>query len=134
MVVLAKKRLNAADALVSKYTLLLLKVIICCKYQNYPISKYYIFFLFIFFTCPSVFLCLVRSHFKLRLSLGRTSNKIYNFQTTANQHRFIKVWTSIADLPTLKKFVQTFFCWKSMATYLWFGHMSKFSYFFLSPL
>ena len=34
------------------------------------------------------------------LSLGMASNKTYNFQTTANHHRFIKVWTSIADLPT----------------------------------
>ena len=33
----------------------------------------------------------------------------YHFQTTANPHRFIKVWTSIADLPTSKFFVQTFF-------------------------
>ena len=37
-----------------------------------------------------------------RLSLGMTSNKTYHFQTTANHHRFIKVWTSIADLPTQK--------------------------------
>ena len=38
-----------------------------------------------------------------------TSNKTYHFQTTANHHRFTKVWTSIADLPTSKLFVQTFF-------------------------
>ena len=44
-----------------------------------------------------------------RLLLGMTSNKTYHFQTTANHHRFIKVWTSIADLPTSKVFVQTFF-------------------------
>ena len=44
-----------------------------------------------------------------RLSLGMTSNKTYHFQTTANHYRFIKVWTSIADLPTSKFFVQTFF-------------------------
>ena len=44
-----------------------------------------------------------------RLSLGMTSNKTYHFQTTANHHRFIKVWTSIADLPTSKFVVQTFF-------------------------
>ena len=44
-----------------------------------------------------------------RLSLGMTSNKTYHFQTTANHHRFIKVWTSIADLPTSIFFVQTFF-------------------------
>ena len=44
-----------------------------------------------------------------RLSLGMPSNKIYHFQTTANHHRFIKVWTSIADLPTSKYFVQIFF-------------------------
>ena len=44
-----------------------------------------------------------------RLSLGMTSNKTYHFQTTANHHRFIKVWTSIADLPTSNFFVQTFF-------------------------
>ena len=44
-----------------------------------------------------------------RLLLGMTSNKTYYFQTTANHHRFIKVWTSIADLPTSKVFVQTFF-------------------------
>ena len=31
-----------------------------------------------------------------RLSLGMS----YHFQTTANHHRFIKVWTSIADLPS----------------------------------
>ena len=35
-----------------------------------------------------------------RLSFGMTSNKTYHFQTTANHHKFIKVWTSIADLPT----------------------------------
>ena len=52
--------------------------------------------------------------FKSRLSLGMTSNKIYHFQTTANHHRFIKVWTSIADLPNSKFFVKTFFG-KSMA-------------------
>ena len=51
-----------------------------------------------------------------RLSLGMTSNKTYHFQTTANHHRFIKVWTSIADLPTSIFFVQTFFfVVKSMA-------------------
>ena len=44
-----------------------------------------------------------------RLSLGMTSNKTYHFQTTANHHRFIKVWTSISDLPTSKFVVQTFF-------------------------
>ena len=44
-----------------------------------------------------------------RLSLGMTSNKTYHFQTTANQHRFIKVWTSIADVPNSNFFVQTFF-------------------------
>ena len=44
-----------------------------------------------------------------RLSLGMTSNKTYHFQTTANHHRFIKVWTSIADLPTSNFVVQTFF-------------------------
>ena len=38
-----------------------------------------------------------------------TSNKTYHFQTTANYHRFIKVWTSIADLPTSKKFSKLFF-------------------------
>ena len=41
-----------------------------------------------------------------RLSLGMTSNKTYHFQTTANHHRFIKVWTSIADLPTSYTYVQ----------------------------
>ena len=50
-----------------------------------------------------------------RLSLGMTSNKTYHFQTTANHHRFIKVWTSIADLPTSNFFVQTFFLGKSIA-------------------
>ena len=49
-----------------------------------------------------------------RLSLGMTSNKTYHFQTTANHHRFIKVWASTADLPTSQYFVQTFF-FKSMA-------------------
>ena len=44
-----------------------------------------------------------------RLSLGMTSNKTYHFQTTANHHRFIKVWTSIADLPTSKFFSKLFF-------------------------
>ena len=44
-----------------------------------------------------------------RLSLGMTSNKTYHFQTTANHHRFIKVWTSIADLPTSNSVVQIFF-------------------------
>ena len=44
-----------------------------------------------------------------RLSLAMTANETYHFQTTANHHRFIKVWTSIADLPTSKYFVQTFF-------------------------
>ena len=43
-----------------------------------------------------------------RLPLGMTSNKTYHFQTTDNHHRFIKVWTSIADLPTSNLFVQTF--------------------------
>ena len=42
----------------------------------------------------------IREALKSRLSLGMTSNKTYHFQTTANHHRFIKVWTSIADLPT----------------------------------
>jgi len=51
----------------------------------------------------------IREALKSRLSLGMTSNKTYHFQTTANHHRFIKVWTSIADLPTSKFFVQTFF-------------------------
>ena len=53
----------------------------------------------------------IREALKSRLSLGMTSNKTYHFQTTANHHRFIKVWTSIADLPTSNFFVQTFF-WK----------------------
>ena len=53
----------------------------------------------------------IREALKSRLSLGMTSNKTYHFQTTANHHRFIKVWTSIADLPTSKFVVQTFF-WK----------------------
>ena len=44
-----------------------------------------------------------------RLSLGMTLNKTYHIQTTVNHHRFIKVWTSIADLPTSNFFVQTFF-------------------------
>ena len=39
-----------------------------------------------------------------RLSLVMTSNKTSHFQTTANHHRFIKVWTSIADLPSSKLF------------------------------
>jgi len=51
----------------------------------------------------------IREALKSRLSLGMTSNKTYHFQTTANHHRFIKVWTSIADLPTSKFVVQTFF-------------------------
>ena len=46
-----------------------------------------------------------------RLSLGMTSNKTYHFQTTANHHRFLKVWTSIADLPTLN-FLSKLFFWK----------------------
>ena len=54
-------------------------------------------------------LTLTGEAFKSRLSLGIASNKTYHFQTTANHHRFIKVWTSIADLPTSKFFVQTFF-------------------------
>ena len=44
-----------------------------------------------------------------RLSLGMTLNKTYHIQTTVNHHRFKKVWTSIADLPTSKIVVQTFF-------------------------
>ena len=51
---------------------------------------------------------IIREALKSRLSLGMTSNKTYYFQTTANHHRFIKVWTSIADLPTSKVFVQAF--------------------------
>ena len=51
----------------------------------------------------------IREALKSRLSLGMTSNKTYHFQTTTNHHRFIKVWTSIADLPNSKVFVQTFF-------------------------
>ena len=43
-----------------------------------------------------------------RLSLGMTSNKTYNFQITVNHYRFIKVWTSIADLPTSEIVVQIF--------------------------
>ena len=49
-----------------------------------------------------------------RLSLGMTSNKTYHFRTTANHHRFMKVWTSIADIPT-SKFCPNFFFGKSMA-------------------
>ena len=45
-------------------------------------------------------LTLTGEAFKSRLSLGMPSNKTYHFQTTANHHRFIKVWTSIADLPS----------------------------------
>ena len=71
---------------------------------------------------------------ELRLSFGITSNKTYHFQTTANHHRFIKVWTSKADPPTSIFFVQTFFFGKSKAqkysTYLQLGHMSKILYFF----
>ena len=46
-----------------------------------------------------------------RLSFGMTSNKTYHFQITVNHHRFIKVWTSIADAPTSKIFVKIF-VWK----------------------
>ena len=53
--------------------------------------------------------CLTGEFFKSRLSLGMASNKTYHFQTTANHYRFIKVWTSIADLPTSNFLVQTFF-------------------------
>ena len=56
-----------------------------------------------------ILLLIIREAFKSRLSLGMTSNKTYHFQTTANHHRFIKVWTSISDLPTSKNFIQTFF-------------------------
>ena len=44
-----------------------------------------------------------------RFSFRMTSNKAYHFQTTANHHRFIKVWTSIDDLPTLIFFCPNFF-------------------------
>ena len=44
----------------------------------------------------------IREALKSRLSLGMTSNKTYHFQTTANHHRFIKVWTSVVDLTTSK--------------------------------
>ena len=46
---------------------------------------------------------------KEKTILEMTSNKTYHSQTTANHHRFIKVWTSIADLPTSNFCVQTFF-------------------------
>ena len=61
---------------------------------------------------PRVFLfrdILTLTETESRLSLGMTSNKTYHFKTTANHHRFKKVWTSIADLPTSNFFVKTFF-------------------------
>ena len=58
---------------------------------------------------------LIMTENESRLSLGMTSNKTYHFQTTANNHRFINVWISIADIPTSNFFVQTFFSPKSMA-------------------
>ena len=83
---------------------------------------------------PRVFLLrdiLTLTETESRLSLGTTLDKTYHIQTTANHHRFIKVWTSIADLPASKFLSKLFFVEKSMVqkypTYLWFGHMSKFS-------
>ena len=75
---------------------------------------------------------------KSRLSLGMTSNKTYHFPTTANHHRFIKVWTSIADLPTSKFFVQTIFLKKvwfrnSLPTYDLDIYPNFRIFFYLSP-
>ena len=73
-----------------------------------------------------------------RLSLGMTSNKTYHLQTTANHHRFIKVWTSIADLPTSNFFVQTFFMEKvwlknTLPTYSLDIRPNAHSFFILDP-